>query len=317
MPRSAASSRPSKRKASVPASQRGGSRSSNGERARAGAASAGSSPKRSGRTATPILASLLLHSNVPSANRAAYMRAFIVLGATWRTGSRNASSISMPIAPRAPPCELTSCACGLPRWPTCCCAPCVASVWNKRILPTPPVAQSVSSCSRLALWCSSASAESKSGWRQPVPQLMSGDRPPVASPPRAPAPRPPNTRHRIALLMRHHPKAHRDRFFAAPAAQNDSSIPRADRRHITTAPRTLHGHLVWPNYHTWSIELLPRSCALAAHGREHRWTTSLYVKLLLPPRQSRGASLGRLARAGVGHASSSPRCRSWVTKQAN
>jgi hypothetical protein len=31
--------------------------------------------------------------------------------------------------------------------------------------------------------------------------------------------------------MRHHPKAHRDRFFAAPAAQNDSSIPRADRRH--------------------------------------------------------------------------------------
>jgi HupE / UreJ protein len=31
--------------------------------------------------------------------------------------------------------------------------------------------------------------------------------------------------------MRHHPKAHRDRFFAAPAAQNDSSAPRADRRH--------------------------------------------------------------------------------------
>jgi len=63
---------------------------------------------------------------------------------------------------------------------------------------------------------------------------------------------------------------------------------------MTTAPRTLHSHLVWPNYDTWSIELLPRSCALAAHGREHRWTTSLYVKLLLPPRQSRGASLGRL-----------------------
>ena len=36
------------------------------------------------------------------------------------TGSRSVSSISMPIAPRPPP---ASCACGLPRWPTCCCAP--------------------------------------------------------------------------------------------------------------------------------------------------------------------------------------------------
>jgi len=58
---------------------------------------------------------------------------------------------------------------------------------------------------------------------------------------------------------------------------------------MTTAPRTLHNHLVWPNYHTWSIELLPRSCALAARDRVlRRWTTSLYVKLLLPPRQSYG-----------------------------
>jgi hypothetical protein len=64
------------------------------------------------------------HSNVPSANPATYMRRFTVLGATWRTGSKSASAISMPIAPRAPPCELTSYACGLPRWPTCCCAPC-------------------------------------------------------------------------------------------------------------------------------------------------------------------------------------------------
>jgi Multicopper oxidase len=32
-----------------------------------------------------------------------------------------------------------------------------------------------------------------------------------------------------------------------------------------------------------------------AHVKEfHRWTTVLNVKLLLPPRQSRGASLGRL-----------------------
>jgi Transposase DDE domain group 1 len=104
-------------------------------------------------------------------------------------------------------------------------------MWIKRTLPTPPVAPSVSSCSRLALWCSSASAGSKSGWHQPVRQLMSGDRPPVASPPQAPAACPPYTRHRIALLMRHHCKAHRDRFSAAPAAQNDSTIHRADRCH--------------------------------------------------------------------------------------
>jgi hypothetical protein len=116
-------------------------------------------------------------------------------------------------------------------WPTCCCAPCVASAWSKRTLPTPPVAAFVSSCLRSALWCSSASAGSKSGWHQPVPQLMSGDRPPVASPPHAPAARPPDTRRRIASLTRHHPEAHRDRFFAAPAAQNDSSTPRADGRH--------------------------------------------------------------------------------------
>src|SRR5215467_5809769 len=106
--------------------------------------------------------------------------------------------------------------------------------------PTPPVVPSVSSCSRLALWCSSASAGSKSGWRQPVQQRMSGDRPPVASPPpQAPAARPPDTRRRIASFARHHPKAHRDRFFAAPAAQNDSSTPRADRRH----PQACSQHL--------------------------------------------------------------------------
>ena len=34
---------------------------------------------------------------------------------------------------------------------------------------------------------------------------------------------------------------------------------------------------------------------MAHVGEFHRWTTALNVKLLLPPRQSRGASLGRLA----------------------
>src|SRR5262249_28724787 len=58
-------------------------------------------------------------------------------------------------------------------------------------------------------------------------------------PPQAPAARPPDTRRRIASFARHHPKAHRDRFFAAPAAQNDSSTPRADRRH----PQACSQHL--------------------------------------------------------------------------
>src|SRR5215469_18043400 len=63
---------------------------------------------------------------------------------------------------------------------------------------------------------------------------------------------------------------------------------------MMTAPRTLHSHLVWPTYNIWSIELLPRSCAVAARDRVlRRWTTSLYVKLLLP-------SLGRLAMRHLG-----------------
>jgi len=147
---------------------------------------------------------------------------------------RSASSIFMPIAPRPPPCELTNCGCGLPRWPTCCCVRCVASAWIKRTLPTPPAAPSVSSCLRSALWCSSAYAGSKWGWHLPVPPLISGVRLPVALPPQAPAARPPDTRRRIALLTRRHPRAHRDRFFAASAAQKILALPAptgATRKH--------------------------------------------------------------------------------------
>src|SRR4249919_3059440 len=56
----------------------------------------------------------------------------------------------------------------------------------------------------------------------------------------------------------------------------------------------LHSHLVWLRLWYSSIMKLP-SCAWWLTSREfHRWTTALNVKLLLPPRQSRGASLGRL-----------------------
>src|ERR1700745_2421161 len=56
----------------------------------------------------------------------------------------------------------------------------------------------------------------------------------------------------------------------------------------------LHSHLVWLR-----LVLVHRrtllSCAWWLTSREfRRWTTALNVKLLLPPRQSRGASFGRL-----------------------
>src|SRR5215472_484595 len=109
-------------------SEHGVLRSSSGGRARAGAASAELLPKPSGRTATPTLAALSPRSNAPSANLAISMRKCTVRAAIWRIGSRSVSSIFMPIAPPQPPCGQTSCACGLPRWPMCCCALCVESV---------------------------------------------------------------------------------------------------------------------------------------------------------------------------------------------
>jgi hypothetical protein len=45
-------------------------------------------------------------------------RSSIAPAATWRTGSRSASSICSPIAPARRRCAPTSCACGSPRWPT-------------------------------------------------------------------------------------------------------------------------------------------------------------------------------------------------------
>ena len=66
--------------------------------------------------------------------------------ARWRTGSRNASSTFMLIAPRPRRCAPTSCGCGLPRWPMCCCAPCAASARPTLSSPAPRAAPSASSC---------------------------------------------------------------------------------------------------------------------------------------------------------------------------
>ena len=49
---------------------------------------------------------------------------------------------------------------------------------------------------KIGAWCSSASAGLKSGWHLPVPQLISGDRLPVASPPG-------KSRRRLAIKFDH------------------------------------------------------------------------------------------------------------------
>ncbi len=54
----------------------------------------------------------------------------------------DASSTCSPIARRRPPCEPTSSGSGSPRWPTCCCAPCVASGWRTPSSPMRPAPQS-------------------------------------------------------------------------------------------------------------------------------------------------------------------------------
>jgi hypothetical protein len=74
--------------------------------------------RRSGRRAKPIPASSSPHSSAPRSERGHSTRTSTAPAATWRTGSRNASSISMPTAPRRRPCGPISCACGSPRWPT-------------------------------------------------------------------------------------------------------------------------------------------------------------------------------------------------------
>ena len=89
-------------------------------------------------------------------------------GEQRRTGSRNASSTSMRIAPRRPPCGPTSCACGSTLWLMSCSAPALSGS-TIPTSPRPPAAPSGSSCSRSARSCASASAASSSPWRPLVP----------------------------------------------------------------------------------------------------------------------------------------------------
>src|SRR6516162_1005608 len=119
--------------------------------------------------------------------------------ATWRTGSRNASSTSMPTAPRPPPCGPISCACGLPPWPTCYSVLCAVLGCTIPISPPRPAAPFVSSCSRSVRSCASAFAASRSPWRPPVRPPETGSAPPSGSRlPPWPAPRRHDTRRRDA-----------------------------------------------------------------------------------------------------------------------
>jgi hypothetical protein len=104
--------------------RRATSRSSAGRRVRAGAASAASLPRRSSPATTPIRASSSPRSAAANASPNISTRSCTAPAARWRTASRNASSIFVPTAPRPPPCGPISCACGSPRWPTCCSAHC-------------------------------------------------------------------------------------------------------------------------------------------------------------------------------------------------
>ena len=123
-PRSRTNLRALRRRAGRAASRRAITGTSLGERAPLGAARGGSSPKPSSPAARPIRASSSPRSSVPSSRPNTSTRNSTARAARWRTGSRSASSISMPIAPRRPRCEPTSCGCGSPRWPTCWSAPC-------------------------------------------------------------------------------------------------------------------------------------------------------------------------------------------------
>ena len=64
-------------------------------------------------------------------------RTSIVPAARWRTGSRSANSTCSPIAARRRRCAPTSCGCGLPASPLCCCVRCAASGCRRPSLPAP------------------------------------------------------------------------------------------------------------------------------------------------------------------------------------
>ena len=78
----------------------------------------GSWPRPNGRKEKPIRALSSPRSGATSARPSISTRSSTAPVVRWKTGSRNASSTSMRIAPRPPPCGPISCACGFTRWLT-------------------------------------------------------------------------------------------------------------------------------------------------------------------------------------------------------
>ena len=97
--------------------RRAASRTLSGRRAKAGAASGGSSPRRNGPEVRPIrgLSSPRWHAR--STRPATFTKSSTAPVARWKTASRSASSTFMPTVPPLIRCAPTSCACGSPRWP--------------------------------------------------------------------------------------------------------------------------------------------------------------------------------------------------------
>src|SRR5215469_16729884 len=104
-------------------------------------------------------------------------RRFIAHAARWKTASKNANSTCLPTAPPPRPCAPTSCGYGSRRWRMCWSAPCARLPCGTRSLQRRPAVRSASSCSRLARWCGSASAASRSRWPPPVPTKTSSPSP--------------------------------------------------------------------------------------------------------------------------------------------
>jgi hypothetical protein len=108
-----------KSRANAPASRHAASRTLLGGRSRAGAASAGSSPRRNGPAARLIRASSSPRWRARSTRPATSARSSTARAVKRRTATRSVSSTFMPTAPRPIQCAPTYCACGSPQWPMC------------------------------------------------------------------------------------------------------------------------------------------------------------------------------------------------------
>ena len=134
------------------------------------------------RRGQPALRRHFAQSERPSARRL-YEKVYCARG-DMENRIKECQPTCSPTAPRPRPCAPISCGCGLPRSPTCSCAPCAASASSTRSSPRPIAPPSVSSCSRSARSCESRSAASSSPWPHPSPTRANSGSPTSGSPQR-------------------------------------------------------------------------------------------------------------------------------------